>query len=318
MFEVRRRKPTRIALAGATLIVAMAPAAPSWATPHMKGPVRDPRNLQLQVVRLFDRLDRTGRGVERVRAEIAQVDQRISELSRQIEAQRGLLERRAAEAYMGGRAGGIEALLGSSSLADIGDTLAFIDAVSEKDADLVHSLRLRKGEIELERARLGTLIEELRARRERLTSMADDLVEKLQRQEALRRRELQEEPQDASVDRAPVPPSPAAASPSLAPGPAAVIALIRDGFASLGSGAVATALCVAERESGFDPLAVNPATQASGLFQFLPSTWDSVSRLAGWDGASVFDARANASVAAWTVAHYGWHPWRSVAAACGA
>ena len=81
---------------------------------------------------------------------------------------------------------------------------------------------------------------------------------------------------------------------------------------------VDVALCVAEAESGFEPLAVNPVTEASGLFQFMPSTWGVLSELAGWRGASVFDARANASVAAWTVAHYGWHPWRSVAEACGA
>ncbi len=65
-------------------------------------------------------------------------------------------------------------------------------------------------------------------------------------------------------------------------------------------------------------MAVNPVTGASGVFQFMPSTWASLSEMAGWDGASVFDARANAAVAAWTVAHYGWHAWASVAAGCGA
>jgi soluble lytic murein transglycosylase-like protein len=93
---------------------------------------------------------------------------------------------------------------------------------------------------------------------------------------------------------------------------------IRDRFASLGAETTRIALCVAEAESGLDPLAVNPATGASGVFQFLPSTWESLSDLAGWGAASVFDARANVAVAAWTVAHYGWHPWRSVAGGCGA
>jgi hypothetical protein len=86
----------------------------------------------------------------------------------------------------------------------------------------------------------------------------------------------------------------------------------------VGSGQAEVALCVAEEESDLDPRAVNPATGAGGLFQFLPSTWASLSDLAGWQGASVFDARANAAVAAWTVATYGWHPWRSVAADCAA
>src|SRR5919108_338101 len=90
-------------------------------------------------------------------------------------------------------------------------------------------------------------------------------------------------------------------------GPPVETRLIRNQFASLGSETVGVALCVAEAESGLDPLAVNPVTRAAGLFQFLPSTWASLSDLAGWDAASVFDARANAGVAAWTVAQYGWH-----------
>ena len=92
--------------------------------------------------------------------------------------------------------------------------------------------------------------------------------------------------------------------------------LIHKHFAALGARTGGIALCVAERESNLDPLAVNPITGASGLFQFIPSTWSSLSELAGWGGASVFEARANAAVAAWTVAQYGWHPWRSVAADC--
>jgi Transglycosylase SLT domain len=102
------------------------------------------------------------------------------------------------------------------------------------------------------------------------------------------------------------------------PGRAAVIGLIRDHFGSLGSKTEAVALCVAEAESHFNPLAENPSTGAAGVFQFLPSTWANLSELAGRGGASVFDAGANVAVTAWTVAEYGWHPWSSVAQACRA
>ena len=84
-----------------------------------------------------------------------------------------------------------------------------------------------------------------------------------------------------------------------------MVALIRDHFASLGSKTEAVALCVAEAESNFDPLAENPSTGAAGVFQFLPSTWVDLSELAGRGGASVFDARANVAVTAWTVGEYG-------------
>ena len=61
-------------------------------------------------------------------------------------------------------------------------------------------------------------------------------------------------------------------------------------------------LRVAYCESRFNPGAYN-ASGASGLFQFLPSTWAANSVRAGYAGASVFDPVASASVAAWMFAH---------------
>jgi hypothetical protein len=285
----------------------------------MKGGVRETEDLQRQVVRLFGQLDRVGRVIGRVRANMARVDDRISELSREIDVQQELINRRAAEAYMAGRASGIESVLDASSFTDLGDALEFIDAISQEDEDLLLSLKRSKAEIELERARLVALTEELRSRRERLQATASDLVEKLRLQQALGRPSDGSTAPEADVgdDSAPAPPPSAPPSPGRVMGREAVTELIRERFASLGASNTRVALCVAEAESGFDPLAVNPATGAAGVFQFLPSTWESLSELAGWGEASVFDPHANVAVAAWTVARYGWHPWRSVAAGCG-
>lgn len=57
-------------------------------------------------------------------------------------------------------------------------------------------------------------------------------------------------------------------------------------------------LRVARCESGFNPNAYNPSSGASGLFQFLPSTWAANSVRAGYGGASAFDPVANANTAA--------------------
>ncbi|MGI8822658.1 MAG: transglycosylase SLT domain-containing protein [Acidimicrobiia bacterium] len=62
---------------------------------------------------------------------------------------------------------------------------------------------------------------------------------------------------------------------------------------------VEDALSVMDCESGGDPDALNPVSGASGLFQFLPSTWTTSSTSAGWAGADVFDGEANIAVAAW-------------------
>jgi hypothetical protein len=310
----------RVTLAfGAVLLASLMLAVQAPATPPMKATAREVEVLQEEVVRLFDQLDQVSRVIESVRADIAWVHHRISELSRQIDAAQQMLNRHAAEAYMAGPAVEVDSLLGASSFTDLQDAFAFLDAVSQRDNDVLLSLKHRKTEVELQEARLEALEAELRGTRERLEATVADLVEKLQRQQALLRRRAEGIASDdgpVGNPRTSPPPSPSPGSSPL--GRAAVTDLIRERFASLRSGTVEVALCVAEHESGFDPLAVNPSTGAAGLFQFLPSTWASLSELAGWGGASVFDARANAAVAAWTVAHYGWHPWRSVAADCGA
>jgi len=55
--------------------------------------------------------------------------------------------------------------------------------------------------------------------------------------------------------------------------------------------------CIIRAESGGNPLAVNPRSKASGLGQFLPSTW--LTTPAGRAGASVFDPVANRSMVNW-------------------
>lgn len=78
------------------------------------------------------------------------------------------------------------------------------------------------------------------------------------------------------------------------------------------TGQVDGALAVIRCESYGDPGAYNPYSGASGLFQFLPSTWATVSPRAGFGGASVFDAEANIGTAAWLTDYYasrGSDPW---------
>ena len=78
---------------------------------------------------------------------------------------------------------------------------------------------------------------------------------------------------------------------------------------------VEEALRIINCESNGDPDAVNPYSSASGLFQFLPSTWASTAPKAGWSGYSVFHPEANVSSAAWLanryeeLGSYYWQAW---------
>lgn len=78
---------------------------------------------------------------------------------------------------------------------------------------------------------------------------------------------------------------------------------------------VEEALAIINCESNGDPNAYNPYSGASGLFQFLPSTWASTAPKAGYPEASVFDPEANVASAAWLanryqeLGEYYWRPW---------
>ena len=235
---------------GAIVLASLIPAVRAPATPHMEVAARAPENLHEQVVRHFEQLDEVTQAIESVQAETAWVRERISVLSRQIEARQQLLNRRAAEAFMGERAVGFDSVLGAGSFTDLQDSLEFLDAVSQRDHEVLVSLEERKQEVERQWVRLETLEEQLREKQERLEATAASLVERLRQQHA-RLRALPEEgaTDGGSGDSSQLPPPPGPPVPSVVPGRAAVVALIRDHFASLGSRTEAVALCIAEAES---------------------------------------------------------------------
>ncbi len=106
------------------------------------------------------------------------------------------------------------------------------------------------------------------------------------------------------------PPSPAV-SPAMPSMPVPVASgpiqqIILEAFAPLGAAAQQWALRVAKCESGYNPYAVNRATGAAGLFQFLPSTWAATPE----HSQSPFDPVANANAAEWLYARDGPGQWQ--------
>jgi hypothetical protein len=65
--------------------------------------------------------------------------------------------------------------------------------------------------------------------------------------------------------------------------------------------------CIIAHESGWDPSQQNPRSRASGLAQFLPSTWATTPQ--GEMGLSPFDAQANIDAAIWLARNRGWNQW---------
>jgi resuscitation-promoting factor RpfB len=91
------------------------------------------------------------------------------------------------------------------------------------------------------------------------------------------------------------------------PGSSEIEQIIRDAAAAQGADPDQL-LRVAYCESRYNPGAYN-ASGASGLFQFLPSTWAANSVRAGFAGTSPFDPVAAANVAAWMFARGQAYQW---------
>ena len=89
------------------------------------------------------------------------------------------------------------------------------------------------------------------------------------------------------------------------PPPPEIAKDINDAFSPLGPRAVQWAMNVAWCESRYHPNSVNTDSGASGLFQFLPSTWGGTP----YASKSPFDPRANSFAAAWLYSHYGPGRW---------
>ena len=83
-----------------------------------------------------------------------------------------------------------------------------------------------------------------------------------------------------------------------APAPADIESVILSAAAAWGADPNQL-LRVAWCESRYNPYALNARSGAAGLFQFMPATWAANSVRAGYAGANVFDAVANANTAAY-------------------
>lgn len=89
------------------------------------------------------------------------------------------------------------------------------------------------------------------------------------------------------------------------PPPAYIAQAIHNAFTPLGDRAVQWAFNVAWCESRYHPNSVNSSSGASGLFQFLPSTWAFTPQ----HSQSPFDPIANSNAAAWLYARDGPSQW---------
>jgi peptidoglycan hydrolase CwlO-like protein len=287
--------------------------------------------LQRTLSSLLVKIDATKRQIEAAGAEIAALRAIERAVQRAADADQALLDHRAADAYMD-PLGSIDVILGATSFQDLQSRLVYVGAVAQSDQTLIDALTAKVAELDADRLKETSLRAWLQSSARSLAAQASALSAGLARQRDLvsaldghvrdakalvkqlqdnRAREIALARLQRERARQPKPP------PSPPPSSGSIHSMISHQFAPLGETTVSQALCVADRESGDNPNAVNPSSGAAGVFQFLPSVWPALSSSAGYGGRSAFDARANIGTAEWDVANFGWADWRSDSAACG-
>jgi hypothetical protein len=209
-----------------------------------------------------------------VSAATSDVDQRIGALERSIADTNVRIDRERAQLRMLARsiyaqpASPLLSIFSASSLADAMTRFTDLSAAGERAVATKRALSRDLSALQQQKAGLE-------ADRQRDEQLREDLEAQFRRLD----REL----------------SLQAAAPAVPVASGQIQQLILDAFAPMGAGAQAWALRVARCESNYNPLAVNRYSGASGLFQFLPSTWAHTP----YASQSVFDPAANSQAAAW-------------------
>ena len=273
--------------------------------------------LKAQIGDLLARIDANRRALERGQSQIKAANASMADLTGRIDTQQAALDARAAAVYEEGPASPLALLLDATSFADFEARLQYVGAVARRaDQALIAQLGQRKAEQQALRTSLAASLAALQATRAQMAQEVSALTSGLEQQLALLDKE--QAAAQALVDELTPQPTPTPTpTPTPPPQGGSVRDLIAQYFSPLGNGMVTKALCVAQLESGFNPNAFNPASGASGVFQFIPSVWPPLSQAAGWGGVSVFNAQANVAVAAWAVQQYGWSMWEADSKACG-
>ena len=276
------------------------------ALPGLARPVSaDDVTNQEQAVK--QRLADASASVTRLDAQIAALETSIADTQQRSERERQQLRILARVLYAQPAGDNLlMTVLGASSLSDaltrVGDLGSAAQQASRTrwalDRDLA-SLSAQKAQLVSDRQNQVKVRAQLQVEFDRLVELEAQL--EAQRAEQARQAALRASAAAAtSATPAPAPPRVQAPAPRPTPPPAPPVAsgsiqqIILDAFAPLGAGAQQWALRVAKCESGYNPNAVNRSSGASGLFQFLPSTWASLPQ----HNQSVFDPVANAQAAA--------------------
>ena len=103
--------------------------------------------LLLEAQRIAERKEQAYGEWQDVTAQLHETRAALGEAQAEYQRLRGDLEARAREAYINGPGSGLEFLLGATSIADLSSRVEFVNALSQKDADLANQVQNLRNEL---------------------------------------------------------------------------------------------------------------------------------------------------------------------------
>ncbi|WP_338204503.1 transglycosylase SLT domain-containing protein [Candidatus Nephthysia bennettiae] len=236
--------------------------------------------------------------ITKIEQQIATLEQSISNTQRRSDREREQLRVLARVLYAQPDGDNlVMTVLGSSSISEAVTRVGDLASAAQQASRTRRALNNDLTKLSTQRSQLVTERKHQVDTRQQLEDRFNQLVQ-------LEAQRLQTAQQAQQQGTAPAPPP---AAPAMASsGGGSIQDIILTAFAPLGAGAQQWALRIAKCESGYNPNAVNRSSGASGLFQFMPSTWAHLP----WAGQSVFNPVANAQAAAYYYQHSGSGPWQ--------
>jgi predicted nucleic acid-binding Zn-ribbon protein len=257
--------------------------------------------VQDQVVATLFSLEQTNRRLESVAFDVFDLRQEIFDAEARVRDLREITEERAVAAYMNGSSPGALSLWSASNFEETALLEETVASAQRADATELSNLATERDHLADLQAGFEQNQEQIRVLREdikRETHALQDLFAVIDAEYAASFAGLEQA--DEAFRRAVSEVEAAERRRAALAGVETWRPLVQQYFPE---DLVEQALRVMRCESGGNPDAVHPDSDASGLFQFLAGTWAFASIQAGFPAASRFDAEANVAAAAWLVGY---------------
>ena len=150
-------------------------------------------SVQAQLTAAVEKLDQLQAALAQIQAQVAETKSRLASAKAQYEQIRAQLGARAAQAFIAGPASDLEIFLGATSMDDLSDRMAFVDAVTQSDAALAQQVANLKVVLQIEERALQDLEAKQQKQVDEQTALRDQILHDLSYISSLR---------DAAVARA--------------------------------------------------------------------------------------------------------------------